>query len=247
MRLNLFCPKTNQIKNNGTKITFFSGTHKKEINKKITEDNSEKKTLNNKNNDNRRKFIKNAFSLSNILIQSSIFGKINDVNAKNNNIDGNNKGFFTKSGLKIIDFVEGSDQKPEWGDFIIINYVIYRNISGNLVKIADTYDQRNPYSYVHGNGQIIKGIEEAVHGMRKGGKRRIVVPDELSYNVSGMGPIPPEIWKRRKIFIKDDTQKKSNFLVFDIELIDVKKNDFNQKWFTNKISGEKAETLLQPK
>ena len=246
MRINFFLPKKNPIKDNKTRTIFNEKKLDKDKKKNL---NNEAKIIsaNKKNYNERRKVIKNIFSFCNTLIFGCVLEKTKGVNAESNNSNRENKGFSTKSGLKIIDYDEGKGEKPEWGDFIILNYVIYRNNLGNLVKLSDTYEKKSPFSYIHGSGQTIKGFEEAVHSMKKGGKRRVIIPDELAYNLSGLGPIPPEIWKRKKIFQKDNEEKSQSFLLFDIELVDIKKNDFNQKWFNNKISIKKAETLLQPK
>mmetsp|Transcript_19824 Transcript_19824/g.45622 ORF Transcript_19824/g.45622 Transcript_19824/m.45622 type:complete len:124 (-) Transcript_19824:724-1095(-) len=45
------------------------------------------------------------------------------------NLEKNSLAFSTKSGLKIIDFLPGEAQMPQWGDFVIINYVLYKNSS----------------------------------------------------------------------------------------------------------------------
>jgi len=247
MKINFFLANKNQIKHNPAKNIFNEKKSGKDTEKEKLKIEARIIITNKKNHEERRKIIKETFSFCSTFILGCVMEKPKDVNAESSTSNEENRGFFTKSGLEIIDYEEGNGQKLEWGDFIIVNYVIYRNNSGNLVKLSDTYEKNNPFSYIHGSGQTIKGIEEAVHSMKKGGKRRVVIPDELAYNVSGLGPIPPEIWKRKKIFQKDNGEKSSSFLLFDIELVDIKKNDFNQKWFNNKISMKKAETLLQPK
>jgi len=48
-----------------------------------------------------------------------------------------------------------------------------------------------PFSFIAGVGQVIQGFDEAVDGMRVGGKRQIVIPPELGYGSQAVGPIPP--------------------------------------------------------
>jgi hypothetical protein len=142
-----------------------------------------------------------------------------------------NLAFSTKSGLKIIDFVEGNSPMPQWGDFLIINYVLYRKTSQKIEKIDDTYQKKNPFLFIHGGGQTIKGLEEAVHSMKKGGKRRVIIPKELGYNSPGLGPVPPENWKRKKLLGEKEFNDENFGIIVDIELIDIKQNNYRQKLF----------------
>ena len=62
---------------------------------------------------------------------------------------------------------------------------------GDSEKLFDSsYDRRAPLTFEVGTGKVIKGWDEAVLGMKVGGKRRIVVPPELGYGDKPKGPIP---------------------------------------------------------
>jgi len=186
---------------------------------------------NTKKIEERRVFINKA--VFNIIFVASQFLLLGKESVFGENLSDHNLSYSTKSGLKIIEFHKGSEQKPEWGNFLIINYVMYRNISGKLEKLNDTYNNKVPFLFIHGGGQVIKGLEEAVHSMGKGGKRRVIISAENGYSGPGLGPIPAENSNRKKIYADSPLESKENFLIFDIELLDIKKNVYNQKLFSN--------------
>ena len=48
-----------------------------------------------------------------------------------------------------------------------------------------------PLTFVVGAGQLIRGFEQGVIGMRVGGTRRVVMPPDLAYGAAGNQSIPP--------------------------------------------------------
>ncbi|KAL5811000.1 hypothetical protein ACOSQ4_027568 [Xanthoceras sorbifolium] len=73
-------------------------------------------------------------------------------------------------------------------------------------KIFDSNVGRAPFKFRLGIGQVIKGWDVGVNGMRVGDKRRLTIPPLMGYGAKGAGgQIPPNAW-----------------LVFDVELVDVR-------------------------
>jgi len=145
------------------------------------------------------------------------------VNSKYVNKDISKKGLYTNNGLKILIYSEGNGRNPKWGDFVKINYVIYLFKHNKVEKIDSTYERHTPFTFRHGSAQIIMGIEEAIHNMKQGEKRRIIIPDNLGYITSNLGPLPPSNSKREILFKNNKEKPFQNdvLLLLDIELIDI--------------------------
>jgi peptidylprolyl isomerase len=75
----------------------------------------------------------------------------------------------------------------------------------NGTKFDSSYDRNTPFTTKIGIGQVIKGWDEGIVGMKAGGKRRLIIPSNLGYGSQDMGSIPP-----------------NSTLIFEVELISVK-------------------------
>lgn len=95
----------------------------------------------------------------------------------------------TASGLQYEDLRVGTGAVAKSGQKVTVNY------KGTLTD-GTMFDQsygRGPFSFGLGAGQVIKGWDEGVAGMKEGGKRKLVIPSDLGYGANGTpgGPIPP--------------------------------------------------------
>ncbi|MDB4916507.1 MAG: FKBP-type peptidyl-prolyl cis-trans isomerase [Gemmatimonadetes bacterium] len=93
----------------------------------------------------------------------------------------------TADGLYYRDVTVGT------GSVITANHTIDVYYTGNLPD-GTLFDSRTsgvPFSFILGQGYVIKGWDEGIVGMRVGGVRQLIVPAALGYGTFGSGPIPP--------------------------------------------------------
>ena len=109
---------------------------------------------------------------------------------------------ITPSGLKIIDLQIGTGREAVANTNVTVHY------DGRLEdgKEFDSSRRRDqPFQFRLGAGQVIKGWDEGLVGMKEGGKRQLVIPPELGYGQRGAGGVIPP----------------NATLVFDVELLKV--------------------------
>ncbi len=103
------------------------------------------------------------------------------------------------------DVVVGAGAEVKLGDTVTVNYL---GTLENGTKFDSSYDRKQPFSFVLGNGEVIRGWDIGVLGMKVGGKRELVIPPELAYGEADKGVIPP-----------------NSTLKFTIELLETKNVD----------------------
>jgi FKBP-type peptidyl-prolyl cis-trans isomerase len=106
------------------------------------------------------------------------------------------------SGVRYILLAQGAgDARPLAGQDAVIRYSVSL-LDGTPIDSSDLHGGQ--FAFRLGHGQVIKGLDEVVPDMRKGEKRRLIIPWWLAYGETGSPPkIPP-----------------SSTLVFDVELVD---------------------------
>jgi FKBP-type peptidyl-prolyl cis-trans isomerase len=92
--------------------------------------------------------------------------------------------------LVTKELIAGTGAEAKAGDTVTVNYV------GVLYKGGKEFDaswKRNePFSFALGKGQVIKGWDQGIPGMKVGGRRELIIPAELAYGKTGSPPtIPP--------------------------------------------------------
>lgn len=96
----------------------------------------------------------------------------------------------TDSGLKYEDTVVGAGKEAVAGKTVEVHY------TGTLAdgtKFDSSKDRLKSFSFRLGAGQVIKGWDEGVAGMKVGGSRTLVIPYQLAYGERGYpGAIPPK-------------------------------------------------------
>jgi len=109
----------------------------------------------------------------------------------------------TRSGLQYIDLVVGSGRKAELGDTATVHYTGWLE---NGTKFDSSRDRNEPFPFRVGSGMVIKGWDEGIGSMKKGGKRKLIIPPHLGYGPRGAGNIIPP----------------NATLTFEVELLDLR-------------------------
>ena len=100
------------------------------------------------------------------------------------------------------DIVVGKGKEAKKGDKVTVQYVGV--LYDTLEQFDASWDNGQPFPFTLGKGDVIKGWDEGVPGMKVGGKRKLVIPASLAYGPTARGNIPA-----------------NSVLVFDVELISV--------------------------
>lgn len=98
----------------------------------------------------------------------------------------------TPSGLQYEDTVLGSGAEARAGQNVTVHYTgwLYDNGATGR-KFDSSKDRRDPFMFALGDGQVIRGWDEGVAGMKVGGTRRLVIPPQLGYGARGAGGVIP--------------------------------------------------------
>ncbi len=109
----------------------------------------------------------------------------------------------TDSGMYYIETKAGTGNNPKTGDRVTVHY------KGMFIdgEVFDSSIGKDPFTFTLGIGQVIRGWDEGIAYMKKGGKATLIIPSNLAYGVNGRGTIPGY-----------------STLVFEVELLEITPN-----------------------
>lgn len=121
----------------------------------------------------------------------------------------------TDSGLQYFDLAVGNGTEATDGSTVWVNYTSrLRGLNG--IKVSSSFDdpQAPPFMFRVGELDVVPGINEAVCGMRVGGKRRAVLPPSISYSSPDMKPAVTGFFARRRLLSVLETNRDAT-IVFE--------------------------------
>jgi len=124
----------------------------------------------------------------------------NSTDASN---DATSAGAAASTGLVIEDVKTGDGAVAEANKLVSVHYT---GTLENGQKFDSSKDRGEPFEFTLGIGQVIKGWDQGVQGMKVGGVRKLTIPPELGYGERGAGNVIPP----------------NSVLHFEVELLDVK-------------------------
>ena len=148
-----------------------------------------------------KKMIKNILILITMLSCTSLSYAIELVNEEKSKMQG--KGITE---LIITDNKVGDGREAEKGLTVTVHYTgwLYEN-GEKTTKFDSSVDRREPFSFVLGVGQVIKGWDSGFSGMQVGGSRTIIIPSSMGYGSRGAGDVIPP----------------NSDLIFEVELVEI--------------------------
>ena len=118
-------------------------------------------------------------------------------------------GVSTITTLQSTDVKVGTGTEATNGRTVTVNYTgwIYSESATDHhgTKFDSSVDRNQPFSFILGAGQVIKGWDQGVLGMKVGGQRTLTIPPSLGYGSAGVSGVIPA----------------NATLVFDVQLLAV--------------------------
>ena len=138
----------------------------------------------------------------------ALLGLISNVNAAVQADNSDQTVLDNNQETKMTDKLVITDEKVGDGVGATAGKLVTVHYTGRLTngtKFDSSVDRNQPFRFMLGVGQVIKGWDDGVQGMKIGGKRKLVIPANMAYGERGAGgSIPP-----------------NSVLEFDVELLSV--------------------------
>lgn len=109
----------------------------------------------------------------------------------------------TASGLTIMTHNPGTGDPPKPGDVVEVHY---RGMLADGTQFDSSYGRGDPLQFILGQGMVIKGWDEGIGLLGKGGKATLIIPPDLAYGASGAGGVIPP----------------NATLTFEVELVEIR-------------------------
>ena len=109
----------------------------------------------------------------------------------------------TVSGLIIDELTIGEGAEATAGQTVSVHYTGWLE---NGHKFDSSRDRNDPFHFRLGGGQVIRGWDEGVQGMKVSGTRKLTIPAELGYGARGAGGVIPP----------------NATLIFEVELLEIR-------------------------
>jgi FKBP-type peptidyl-prolyl cis-trans isomerase len=90
--------------------------------------------------------------------------------------------------INIEILVAGTGQKPKQGNRVLVHYSGFLT---NGQKFDSSVDRKEPFEFILGVGQVIRGWDLGVAQMKVGEKIKLTIPPELGYGARGAGGVIP--------------------------------------------------------
>ncbi len=103
--------------------------------------------------------------------------------------------------LIIEEVKAGTGNEAKSGDFVSVHYT---GALTNGEVFDSSVDRGEPIEFQLGAGEVIKGWDQGIAGLKPGGKRKLTIAPALGYGARDMGAIPP-----------------NSTLIFDVELVKI--------------------------
>ena len=126
-----------------------------------------------------------------------------------------------ESGLIFIEEKKGSGRSPEPEEMVKVNLTVSL-LDGT--QLFSTDDRGEPFEYQYGKNFDTKGLEEGVGMLKKGGKARLIVPQQIAYGAEERGPqVEPY-----------------STIIYDVELVDIRSKEAYDKERSKKQAEQQA-------